>query len=359
MELLFWTAFAIVFYVYLGYPGVLMLWRCACSRPARKRACEPTVSIVIAAHNERDTIEARLQNCLALDYPKRKLQILVSLDGPTDGSEFIVWKCVPLGVELIHSKQHSGKATALNRALRRATGEIVVFADARQVFHPRAIRELVANFSDESVGAVSGELVLVSSPSELRHSVEESATDIGLYWRYEKLLRSMESDIHSIGGATGAIYAIRRNLYRDLPPDTILDDVLTPLRIVLGGMRAVFDPEAKAYDAVSCCALAEYGRKVRTLAGNYQLLAHVPQVLLPWRNPIFFQFLSHKLGRLVVPWALLALFITNVFMLRGIYVVTFSLQAAWYLCAVLGYVFAKRDTEEPVLALRNESKKAA
>src|SRR5262249_51396071 len=145
---------------------------------------------------------------------------------------------------------------------------------------------LVANFADKEVGAVSGELVLVPSPAELQRPVQESASDIGLYWRYEKRLRSMESEIHSIAGATGAIYAVRRELYQELPARIILDDVLTPMRIVLGGKRAVFEPKARAYDVVSCCAAVEYGRKVRTLCGNYQLLAYLPEALAPWRNPI-------------------------------------------------------------------------
>ena len=315
IETIFWLSFTIVFYVYFGYPALLVLWRCAAARPVKKRYCEPTVTVVIAAHNERERIERKLQNCLSLDYPRRKRQIIVSLDGSSDGSEFLVWKYVSQGVELVHSKTHAGKAAALNRALRRATGEIIVFADVRQTFDRNAIRELVANFADESVGAVSGELVLTpTDPGRYQLSgerQEEAKTDVGLYWRYEKALRAMESEIHSITGATGAIYAIRRELYKELPQDTILDDVLTPLRIVLQGKRAVFEPQAKAYDAVACCSRGEYARKVRTLCGNYQLLVQCPFLLMPWRNPVFMQFLSHKVGRLLVPWALVALLVTN------------------------------------------------
>src|SRR5215510_8821712 len=323
IETLFWFSFAFVFYVYLGYPAVLLLWRRIASWPVKKQYGEPTVTLVIAAHDERQTIEAKLRNCLALNYPKRKLQIIVSLDGPTDGSEFAVWKYVSQGIEMVHSRDHAGKAAALNRALRRATGDIVVFADVRQTLSPNAIRELTASFADETVGAVSGELLLMDE------SQQEATTEVGLYWRYEKALRSMESEIHSIAGATGAIYAIRRELYEELPEDAILDDVLTPLRIVLRGKRTVFEPEAKAYDCVACCPLAEYRRKVRTLCGNYQLLVSLPQAVLPWRNPIFIQFISHKLGRLVVPWALLSWLITNFFMLRGINALTLSPQAVW------------------------------
>lgn len=351
MQIIFWLSCAFVFYVYFGYPALLLLWRKAAAKPVKKGTWEPSVSIVIAAYNERDRIEAKLQNCLDLDYPRRKLQVVVSLDGPTDGAEFVVWKYASQGVEMVHFKDHAGKAVALNRAMRQATGEIVIFADVRQKFSPNAIRELVANFADETVGAVSGELLLVDENSA-------EACDVGLYWRYEKLLRSMESEIHSMAGATGAIYAIRRELFEDLPADTILDDVMTPLRIVLKGKRTVFEPAAKAYDAVACCAQAEYGRKVRTLCGNFQLLALLPQALMPWRNPVFIQFISHKVGRLLVPWALLAMFATNLFMLTGIYALTFALQAAWYLFAGAGYAMAKRDVVTPVL-IPSESKRAA
>ena len=340
METIFWLSFALVVYVYFGYPAILALRRRIARRPVRKAYWEPAVSIVIAAHNERQRIETKLQNCLSLDYPKRKMQIIVSLDGPTDGSEFVVWKYVSKGVDLVHSKEHRGKAAALNAALKRATGEIVVFADARQTFDRSAIRELAANFADPDVGAVSGELLLMDE------SEQEAASGVGLYWRYEKCLRAMETEIHSIAGATGAIYAIRRELYEDLPEDTLLDDVLTPLRIVLKGNRVVFDPAAKAYDTVACCPLAEYGRKVRTLAGNYQLLGQLPQLMLPWKNPIFFQFISHKVGRLLVPYALILLLVTNVFLLRGFYAVTLALQAAWYLSAAAGYALSRREITE-------------
>src|SRR5262249_10337365 len=256
------------------------------------------------------------------------------------------------GVELAYSPHHAGKAVALNRALRRAKGEIIVFADVRQTFSQDAIRRLVPNFADDTVGAVSGELLLMDE------SQREASTEVGLYWRYEKAIRAMESEIHSIAGATGAIYAIRRSLYRDLPENTILDDVLTPLQIVLADQRAVFEPEAKAYDVVACCAISEYGRKVRTLCGNYQLVAYLPQAVLPWRNPIFLQFVSHKLGRLLVPWALLTLFVTNLFMVRGIYAVTFLLQVLWYGFAAGGYFLSKREAP-PSIVIEQESERAA
>jgi len=349
MEFVFWVSFVVIVYVYFGYPLILMAWRRSAACGVKKSVdYEPTVSIVIAVHNEIDNLARKLNNCLSLDYPRQKLQIIVSLDGPTDGSEFLVWKYARR-VEMVHSREHSGKAVALNRALHRATGEIVIFADARQTFDTNVVRELVANFADDSVGAVSGELMLADSSGP-------TSSDVGLYWRYEKAIRSMESRIHSIPGATGAIYAIRRDLYEELPPDTILDDVLTPLRITLKGLRVIFEQEAKAYDTAACCASAEYMRKVRTLCGNYQLLAQLPQALLPWRNPILFQFLSHKVGRLLVPWALGSLFVANLFLLHGIYIAAFVLQMAWYAFACAGYIISKPVSPNPI---QSQSERAA
>jgi biofilm PGA synthesis N-glycosyltransferase PgaC len=362
MEILFWLSLLFVAYVYAGYPALLFLARRVTNRPIHKQYWEPRVSIVIAAHNERERLEKKIQNCLSLDYPKDRLQIVVSLDGLTAGSEFL--PPPGSGVTVVQSRSHRGKASALNRAMRHATGEIIVFADVRQTFHSAAVRELAANFADYRVGAVSGELILRDETQA------EAAGDVGLYWKYEKAIRSMESAIHSVPGATGAIYAIRRELYRQLPEDTLIDDVLVPMRIILGGKRAVLDPAAKAYDTVACCPNAEFGRKVRTLAGNYQLLTQLPDLLVPWRNPIFFQFLSHKVGRLLVPYALLALFISNLFTIRSIYALTLSLQIVWYAFAFTGYVLSRplapetvRGVEDigeagpPILAA--ESKKAA
>ena len=335
METLFWLSLLFICYVYFGYPSLLALARRVTSRPVHKAYCEPSVSIVIAAYNERDRLGKKIQNCLSLDYPKEQLQIIVSLDGSTDGSEFLLRTFASQGVTVVRSRSHRGKPSALNAAMRHATGEIVVFADVRQTFHPAVIRELTANFADDRVGVASGELILTDGTQA------EARTDVGIYWRYEKAIRSLESEIHSVPGATGAIYAIRRESYRNLPENTLIDDALLPMRIVLGGKRAVLDPAAKAYDTVACCPNAEFGRKVRTLAGNYQLLTQLPELLVPWRNPIFFQFLSHKIGRLLVPYALLALFISNLFMIRGVYALTLSLQVVWYAFASIGYVLAR------------------
>ncbi len=311
-------------------------------RPVRKAPWEPTVSIVIAAHDERDKIEKKILNCLDLDYPKEKLQVVVALDAPTDGTEDIVWKYAGRLIDMVYYSPHRGKAQALNSAVAAAEGEILVFADARQRLDAAAVRELVANFHDPSVGAVSGELVL------LDENGNEAADGVGLYWRYEKLLRAMESDIHSMLGATGALYAIRRELFRRLPVETILDDVAIPMRAVLAGKRVVFEPGARAYDAVAASVDVEYGRKVRTLMGNFQLMAQMPELLDAGRNPVLWQFLSHKVGRLFVPYFLAVLFVSNILLVKEMpFLVFFALQAAFYSLAWFGSLVA---TGEPATA---------
>jgi biofilm PGA synthesis N-glycosyltransferase PgaC len=353
MRIIFWLSFSAVVYVYFGYPLLLALMRRFAARPVSKAAYEPTVTLLIAAHNEKNRIDRKIHNCFELDYPKHKLQIIVTLDGPTDGTEFAVWKYAGQGIQMVHSKEHRGKPSALNAGMRRAAGEIVVLADARQRFAPDAIRRLVENFADGDVGAVSGELVLVDA------NETEATSEVGLYWKYEKWIRSMESDIHSMIGATGAIYAVRRELFRELPEDTLLDDVFTPMGIVFEGKRVVFEPSAKAYDTVSCCPRAEFGRKVRTLTGNYQLLSQRPDLLVPWRNPIFWQFCSHKLGRLMVPHLLLIMLASNLFALGGIYSWIFAAQCAWYACAAAGHLVSNRNVVTPAMVRVDQQRRAA
>ena len=352
-EAIFWISFSLVSYVYLGYPLLLLVRSLLVRDAGVKRYSEPTVSLVIAAYNERENIVSKMDNCLELDYPREKLQVILSLDGPTDGTDALAWKYASCGIEIVWSPVRRGKAAALNAAVAEARGEIIVFADARQRLDRSALRELVANFHDPSVGGVSGELILCDETGK------EAASGVGLYWRYEKLIRSRESRIHSLLGATGALYAIRRKLFEPLPQDTILDDMMIPLRIVLGGKRVIFDPAARAYDKVAPSPEVEYRRKVRTLMGNYQLVARMPELLLPSRNPVCFQFLSHKVGRLLVPYFLMALFVSNLFLLRGIYLGSLVLQTAWYLSALAGYAISRRSPEDHAPKSRAGSSKEA
>jgi poly-beta-1,6-N-acetyl-D-glucosamine synthase len=331
----FWVSAVTILYTYLGYPLlVTVLARLRPAPPVRKAAITPPVSLVIAAHNEEDCIEAKLANSLALDYPSALLEIVVASDGSDDRTDALVGGYASDRVHLV-TVPRGGKAAALNAGVARAGGEILVMTDARERVDPAAIRELVANFADPRIGAVSGELHI--------HGHEEAGggEGVGLYWRYEKAIRRVESAFDSTVGVTGALYALRRALYVPLDPRTILDDVAVPMEVVRAGYRVVFEPAARVFDRISDTPRREYGRKTRTLAGNFQLLALRPALLLPWRNRLFWQLVSHKMGRLAVPWCLLALFAASGVLAttgRWFPVAAFAAQALFYLLAIAGWL---------------------
>lgn len=338
MTILFWLSLATVVYVYAGYPVLLALWARLRSRPVHRSplgASAPGVSIVVAARNEARRLPARVSNLLQQDYPG-PVQILVVSDGSTDGTAAAL---APFGarVELVEVPE-GGKPSALNAGVSRARHDILVFADARQTFEPDVLRNLVENFADPSVGAVTGELLLDCETDPTASAGSTVGESVGAYWRYEKWLRRQESAIWSTLGATGAIYAMRRALWRPLPPATLLDDVLAPMRVVLAGYRVVFDDRAKAHDRVERHAAGERRRKVRTLAGNYQIVTLEPSLVNPVRNRVWLQFLSHKLGRLVVPYATAVLFVTNVVIAPAgvLYMAALGAQLGFYGLALYG-----------------------
>jgi poly-beta-1,6-N-acetyl-D-glucosamine synthase len=336
MEVLFWASILIVWYVYAGYALLLAIWSRIVSRPVVKRRTVPApmVSIVIAARNEADRLPTRIANLLDLDYPISP-EIIVVSDGSTDRTADVLARFGDR-VRLIEVPR-GGKPLALNAGVAAASGEIIVFADARQRFATNALNELVSNFFDPMIGAVTGELVL-DCDGDAAAADSKVAEGVGLYWNYEKWLRRRESRIWSTLGATGAIYAMRRTLWRPLPPETLLDDVLAAMRIVLDGKRVVFDDEARAFDRVAPSGVDESRRKTRTLAGNYQILALEPRLLNPFANPVWLQYLSHKVGRLVVPWCLALALISNIpLAFRSLpYRLALLVQLCFYGLALLG-----------------------
>ncbi|MFO7784421.1 MAG: glycosyltransferase family 2 protein [Thermodesulfobacteriota bacterium] len=336
MQTIFFLSLIFILYTYLGYPAYLLLRAKLMPRPVRKAppSAWPTVSAVIAAKNEEKTMARRIQNLLDQDYPQDLLEIIVASDGSTDATNTIVQEFAASDhrVTLIASHPAQGKPAALNKGVARARGEIIVFADSRQQFEPRALAELVSNFSDPEVGCVSGELIFVQD--------QDSAirAEMGAYWHYEKMVRKLESASGSVAGATGAIYAIRKKRYKDLPAETILDDVLTPTNIILQGYRCVFEPSAVAFDVVSKDMQSEMTRKIRTLAGNWQLLQLAPELGSPLRNPIWWGFFSHKIFRLIVPMMLLLLLITNLFLSGVFFSATLLSQVLFYATAAIAHV---------------------
>ena len=339
----FWFSVFVIGYIYLGYPLLLAVWariagQATSKADIRSSRTWPSVSIIIAARNEAARLSARITNLLQLNYSGPR-EIIVVSDGSTDDTAEVLAR---FGRDVrVVEVPAGGKPLALNVGVQVASGDVLVFADARQQFSDNALVELVANFADPRVGAVTGELVIDS---------EHQATDstighgVGLYWTYEKWLRRNESAVWSTLGATGAIYALRRCLWRPLPPDTLLDDVLAPMRVVLSGHRIVFEERAHAYDRASADAPTEARRKIRTLAGNYQILAQEPRLLIPLSNPVWIQYMSHKVGRLLVPWALVSTLVTSVALAPAswFFTIVLSAQTAFYLLAVVGAVLDVR-----------------
>jgi cellulose synthase/poly-beta-1,6-N-acetylglucosamine synthase-like glycosyltransferase len=272
---------------------------------------------------------------------RNEAEIIVVSDGSTDDPAAAL-AGVPDNVRLI-TLPPGGKAAALNAGVAAARHDVLVFADARQTFAQSAISYLVAPFENPRVGAVTGELLL-DAERGLGDDDGAVAEGVGMYWRYEKSLRRMESAVGSTLGATGAIYAMRRALWQPLPVETLLDDVLAPMRAVLAGYTVVFEDRAKAFDRASRDASVESRRKVRTLAGNVQILWLEPRLLLPFVNPVWLQYMSHKVGRLLVPYALLALFAASIALAGTHWVFELALygQLAFYALAVWGAVLADR-----------------
>jgi cellulose synthase/poly-beta-1,6-N-acetylglucosamine synthase-like glycosyltransferase len=315
-----WIALALsaslIFHIVAGYP-LLLAYRRRPGRPpvAKDPAFTASVSAIVAVHNGESMVRGKIETLLALDYPRSLLSVIVVSDGSTDGTESVVREFESEGVILLTAPR-GGKAQALNRGLAAATGEIVFFTDVRQPLDPLCLRHLVANFADAEVGAVTGELHL------LRGDTGEQA-DMDLYWRYEIWARTRQSEIDSLFNTTGCIYAMRRSLAEPLPPDTLTDDAILPLRAFFRGYRVIFDPAAIAFD-YPAVAGTEFRRRFRTLAGLWQVHARLP-ALFTGSNRMRFHFLSHKFGRLMLPWLILVFFAAAT-----------ALPHSWFRNALLG-----------------------
>ncbi len=335
MKWVFWSSGALIGYTYIGY--MAWLWIRAQLRPwpVQHGFSDASVSVVMVVRNEERVLADKLSNLLELDYPTEHWQIVVVSDGSTDRTEAILREYANHPrVSVVMNQLSSGKACGLNDAMEVAEGDIIVFTDARQKIEPGAVRLLLDNFADASVGAVSGELMLGD------YNAGEAVRGMGLYWKIEKTIRELESASGSVVGATGALYAMRPKFVVPLPPQTILDDVYLPMEVVRNGARVIFEPRARAWDAVSLGADREFRRKVRTLSGNYQLLQLAPWIL-SGSDPIRFEFVSHKLLRLLVPFALMAMLISSAFLSHPIYRMALVLQSLLYGLAVVGMLQIK------------------
>ncbi|HXJ45012.1 MAG TPA: glycosyltransferase family 2 protein [Bryobacteraceae bacterium] len=328
----FWCAAFLLFYTYAGYPLWIYLRSRLRPRPQHQGSILPTLSIILAVHNGAALLRQKVAHLLSLDYPQDRMEIEIVSDGSTDGTDEILKEFRNPNVRCFRCAEHSGKAAALNLGMQRATGEILLFLDIRPWIESGALQLLISNFADPHVGCVAGELVLRDDG----HDPGTKAVG-SLYWRYEQWIRNCEAKVDSPLGVYGGFYAIRRKLAKALPDGIILDDMLQPLSVIRQGYRSVLDLRARVYDIWPKSLRGEFHRKVRTLAGNFQLLQLAPW-LLSRQNRLRFELISHKLMRLLVPILLLLLLVTSTFLADRslLYAGALAAQIAFYVLAVLG-----------------------
>lgn len=287
LGLLFWFCVLGVMYVYAGYPLLLAIFARLFSRPVLTAEITPTVTLLIAAYNEEAVIAGKLENCLALDYPAEKLQVLVAADGSTDRTVDIVRSFSSRGVELCYEPARRGKMAAINHAMQAARGEIVVFSDANNYYRRDALRELIRPFADPTVGAVSGAKHIVKGDGQLGEAE-------GLYWKYESFIKEQEARLWTCTAVAGEIFAIRRELFTPAPEEVINDDFYLALQVIRRGFRVMYAPKAVSLERVSPSAQDEIVRRTRIIAGRYQAMA-MSLKLLPFRQMfVLWQIVSHK-----------------------------------------------------------------
>jgi poly-beta-1,6-N-acetyl-D-glucosamine synthase len=317
------AALASLAYVLAVYPALVWWMSRRFERPVLRGSESKTVSVIIAVHNGARFLAEKLDSIRALEYPAELLEVIVVSDGSTDQTEAIASSYA--GVTLV-TQPRGGKCAAINEGVRRSKHEILLLTDVRQRVAPASLRYLISCFADPSVGAVSGDLVILEGD-------RQDEADVGLYWRYESMMRRALSRLDSMFGATGPFYALRRDLAVPIPPGVLLDDMYLPLAAFFRGKRLIVEERAKAYDYPTSVA-TEFHRKVRTLAGNWQLLRYYPALLGPG-NRMWFHFVSYKIGRLLLPYMLLTIAIASFGLPSPARELLLAAQAILYLLAAV------------------------
>jgi len=344
----FAAALGLIVWVYVGYPVVLGVAAVLRRRPVRRAPVEPPVSLVICAYNEERDIRRKLEEALRTDYPADRLEIIVASDGSTDGTDDIVREFAPR-VRLLRVEGRGGKTIAQNHAVREARGDILVFSDVTTIYAPRTIRAMVENFADPTVGCVGGDL------HYLRESANPSAEGRAMFWSYERQLRRWESQVHSIIGVAGCVYAMRKALYIELDPATI-SDFVQPGKVTARGWRTVLEPEAVAWEPVESRSMRdELFRRARVITRGLRGAFTMPELLNPFRHPWFATVLwSHRVLRWLVPVFLLVLFGSNIPLAwthGGVFALALLGQSALYGAGVLGALLERARIRVPGLVV--------
>ncbi len=324
MKVAFWISLTVIGYTYAGYPLIMFLLARLKPRRWKREPVHASVSVVMAVHNGAHLLREQIDHLTALD-PAYVREVIVVSDGSDDGTADILRQVNDSRVHTIILDEQGGKAAALNQGIAAASSEILLFVDIRPKVAPGALKALLSNFADPTVGCVAGELVL----NAVGHDAAASAVS-GVYWKYEQWIRNCEAAWDSPVGVYGGFYAARRSLVAAFPPGIILDDMFQPLAIIGEGYRSVLDRTAIVTDTWPGKVAGEFQRKVRTLAGNYQLVSLAPWIL-SFRNRVLFQLVSHKLLRLVVPYFFALLLVSSTWLAGE--------STGWKVVAALQWIF--------------------
>ena len=341
LEYVFWISCIVIFYNYAGYAILAYLYNKLIKRPGHKAASDylPSVSFIVAAFNEEDCIEEKIINSLDQDYPPDKIEFIFITDGSNDNTPGIISKYP--SIQLLHSPERKGKSAALNRAVSFAKHEILLFCDANTVLNKAATRYVTRHYSDKKVGGVAGEKKVMAD----KNAKEDVGSSEGLYWKYESLLKKIDSEFYSVVGAAGELFSVRRNFYENVEDQVILDDFVISMKVAQHGYRIVYEPEAYAMELPSFSIKDEKKRKVRIAAGGFQAMLMLPEALYFWRNPkLTFLYISHRVLRWTLsPISLILAFLSSLFLCFGtemvIYKIFFGLQVVFYACGLLAQLF--------------------
>jgi biofilm PGA synthesis N-glycosyltransferase PgaC len=355
MRLTFWLSLFVVFYTFMGY-GILLYIIIKLKRLIKGRRATvtplntllPQCTLVVAAYNEEHFIAEKIKNCLELKYPPGKLKFLIITDGSTDKTVEIVERYPQ--IRLLHEDTRAGKIAAVHRAMEFVDTEIVVFTDANTFLNPEAIINICRHYTDETVGAVAGEKRV-----QIDENADASAAGEGFYWKYESALKKWDSELYSVVGAAGELFSVRRSLYRDVEPDTVLDDFMISMLIALQGYRIVYEPQAYALETASENVSEELKRKIRIAAGGMQSILRLKSLFIPFKYPILsFQYISHRVLRwTVTPFLLILVFVLNVLLALQPGDVFFKIilvgEVFFYVLALTGFITEKRQIRIKVL----------
>lgn len=345
-QIIFWASFVSVVYFYFLYPLILACISLFYQKPLikdHKGEYLPKVSLIMAAYNEEAYIERKINNCLSLDYPANKLEIIIGSDGSDDRTNEIVNKYSIKGISFYPYPARRGKMAVINDSISYASGEICVFTDVSELFDTDAVKKLVRNFVDPGIGAVTGNHIYNPSDSGLGRGTH-------LYWRYQRWLQRKESRLYTILSSDGTIYACRKHLFSPPPVGTINDDKAIPLGVVSKGFRVIFEPEAVARGDVLPESGRFFNQKVRGQAGMYQIFWLFRRMFWPYNPLVWFVFISHTVGPVMVPWLLLFLLISNaaIWMIYP-YGFFLLLQTCFYGTSLVGAYAHKRNIALPLV----------